>query len=90
MILLLVHLLSITNGQGFENEILTKLTKIRKNGWRGNDKTVSKIIDRELQISFYNSRHSITPPTIIQLQQTENNILSWNGDVKIRVNANVC
>ena len=79
----------LTLPETFDNDILMKLTKIRKNGWCGTNETTAKIIERELNISFYNGRNMITPPTVIQLQCFQNNILSWNGDIKIRVNANV-
>eukprot|EP01084_Bolivina_argentea_P069064 125717_1 len=81
----------LTLNEGFENEILQKLTKIRKNNFCGSEKTTAKIIDRNLNISFYNQRNIITTPTIIQLQthSIHSNVLCWNGDIKIRVNANL-
>eukprot|EP00484_Ammonia_sp_Unknown_P005972 CAMPEP_0197074046 /NCGR_PEP_ID=MMETSP1384-20130603/210909_1 /TAXON_ID=29189 /ORGANISM="Ammonia sp." /LENGTH=1427 /DNA_ID=CAMNT_0042512887 /DNA_START=28 /DNA_END=4311 /DNA_ORIENTATION=- len=81
----------LTLPQGLEAEILDKLTKIRKENFGGSDATVATIMERELVISFYNAANIITVPCIIQVnpEQSNPNVLRWDGDIKVRVNANL-
>eukprot|EP01083_Nonionella_stella_P316658 1149290_1 len=79
--------------EGFEVQILEELSKIRKNNFcaHNRDQTSARIIARQLNISFYNGSNIITTPTVIQLQTHAMNpsTLSWDGDIKIRVHANL-
>lgn len=81
----------LTVPPGFESDILKKLTFIRKCNFGGNQDTSATIKRRELNISIYNGRSVITIPTIIQLhpQSSRSSVLGWDGDVKLRVHADV-